>query len=90
MLAAAGTVDGVAAVVFASDATIQGGAMGEDGCKVILVAYERALADGVPVVGLWHSGGARLREGVVLAARRRRGLRDHDPRLRQDPADLAS
>jgi acetyl-CoA/propionyl-CoA carboxylase carboxyl transferase subunit len=39
--------------------------MGEAGCKVILVAYERALADGVPVVGLWHSGGARLREGVV-------------------------
>ena len=39
--------------------------MGEAGCKVILVAYERALADGVPVIGLWHSGGARLREGVV-------------------------
>ena len=39
--------------------------MGEAGCKVILVAYERALAEGCPVVGLWHSGGARLREGVV-------------------------
>jgi len=65
MLAARGTVDGTPAVAFASDATIQGGAMGEAGCKVVLVAYERALADGVPVVGLWHSGGARLREGVV-------------------------
>ena len=53
------------AVAFASDATIQGGAMGEAGCKVVVVAYERALADGVPVIGLWHSGGARLREGVV-------------------------
>ena len=58
------------------------------GCKVILAAYERALADGCPVVGLWHSGGARLREGVAVAARGRRGLRDHDPRLRADPADL--
>src|SRR6185312_10589966 len=28
-------------------------------------AYERALADQAPVVGLWHSGGARLAEGVL-------------------------
>jgi acetyl-CoA/propionyl-CoA carboxylase carboxyl transferase subunit len=65
MLAGRGTVGGTPAVAFASDATIQGGAMGEAGCAVVLTAYERALADGVPVVGLWHSGGARLREGVV-------------------------
>ncbi len=39
--------------------------MGTAGCKAILAAYDRALADGVPVVGLWHSGGARLREGVA-------------------------
>src|SRR3954462_12714675 len=65
MLAARGTVDGTPAVAFASDATIQGGAMGQAGCAVVLAAYERALADGVPVIGLWHSGGARLREGVV-------------------------
>jgi acetyl-CoA/propionyl-CoA carboxylase carboxyl transferase subunit len=64
-LAAAGTVEGTRAVAFCSDATIQGGAMGTAGCAVILRAYERALADGVPVVGIWHSGGARLREGVV-------------------------
>ncbi|HZI97859.1 MAG TPA: carboxyl transferase domain-containing protein [Actinomycetales bacterium] len=65
MLAAAGTVHGTCAVAFASDATIQGGAMGVDGCRVVLAAYEAALAEGVPVLGLWHSGGARLREGVV-------------------------
>ncbi|MGZ4599921.1 MAG: acyl-CoA carboxylase subunit beta [Oryzihumus sp.] len=65
MLAGVGQVRGTKVVAFASDATIQGGAMGVDGCKVILVAYERALVDGVPVVGLWHSGGARLAEGVV-------------------------
>src|SRR3954462_13217032 len=65
MLAGRGLVDGTPAVAFASDATIQGGAMGQAGCAVVVTAYERALADGVPVVGLWHSGGARLREGVV-------------------------
>jgi acetyl-CoA/propionyl-CoA carboxylase carboxyl transferase subunit len=65
ILCAAGIVRGTAVVAFASDATIQGGAMGIQGCEAILVAYERALADGVPIVGIWHSGGARLAEGVV-------------------------
>lgn len=65
MLAGVGRIEGGAAVAFASDPTVQGGAMGSAGCKVILAAYARALADGVPVVGLWHSGGARLREGVL-------------------------
>jgi acetyl-CoA/propionyl-CoA carboxylase carboxyl transferase subunit len=64
-LAATGTAGGAPVVAFCSDATIQGGAMGIEGCKVILRAYERALADEVPVVGIWHSGGARLAEGVA-------------------------
>jgi acetyl-CoA/propionyl-CoA carboxylase carboxyl transferase subunit len=64
MLAATGTVDGTSVVAFCSDATIQGGAMGSAGCAVVVDAYERALADGAPIVGLWHSGGARLAEGV--------------------------
>jgi acetyl-CoA/propionyl-CoA carboxylase carboxyl transferase subunit len=64
-LAGTGRMLGTPAVAFASDATIQGGAMGRAGCEAIVVAYERALADGLPIVGLWHSGGARLREGVV-------------------------
>ena len=64
MLAASGTVEGTEVIVFCSDPTIQGGAMGSAGCKVILKAYDRALANGAPVVGLWHSGGARLAEGV--------------------------
>ncbi|MGZ4710795.1 MAG: carboxyl transferase domain-containing protein, partial [Acidimicrobiales bacterium] len=65
MLAGVGRIDGSPAVAFASDPTIQGGAMGSAGCKVILAAYARALADNSPVIGLWHSGGARLREGVL-------------------------
>lgn len=64
-LAATGRIDGMPAVAFATDATIQGGAMGDAGCKVMVAAYERALSDGVPIVGLWHSGGARLAEGVL-------------------------
>jgi acetyl-CoA/propionyl-CoA carboxylase carboxyl transferase subunit len=65
MLAAVGTVEGVHTVAFCSDATIMGGAMGHDGCKVVVLAYQRAMADGAPIVGLWHSGGARLAEGVL-------------------------
>ena len=52
-------------VAFATDPTVQGGAMGSDGCRAIVTAYDRAFADSAPVVGLWHSGGARLREGVA-------------------------
>lgn len=64
MLAAHGTVSGTRVTVFATDATIQGGAMGEGGAKVILAAYEDAMKHKNPIVGIWHSGGARLREGV--------------------------
>ena len=65
MLAGHGLIKGTHAVAFASDATVMGGAMGAEGCKVIMAAYARALADEIPVIGLWHSGGARLAEGVV-------------------------
>ena len=65
MLAARGLVRGSPVVAFASDATVMGGAMGEVGCAVVVRAYEQALAAELPIVGIWHSGGARLPEGVV-------------------------
>jgi acetyl-CoA/propionyl-CoA carboxylase carboxyl transferase subunit len=65
MLAATGTIEGTHCVAFCSDATVMGGAMGDEGCKVVVRAYERAMADGAPIIGLWHSGGARLAEGVL-------------------------
>ena len=65
MLAATGTVAGAPVVAFCSDPTIMGGAMGEVGCKAVVAAYEEALRQQVPVIGLWHSGGARLAEGVL-------------------------
>jgi acetyl-CoA/propionyl-CoA carboxylase carboxyl transferase subunit len=63
-VAACGQIGGTLAVGFASDPKMQGGAMGAAGCAAIVTAYEEALAQGAPVIGLWHSGGARLREGV--------------------------
>ena len=65
MLAATGTIDGTPVVGFCSDATVMGGAMGDVGCGVVVDAYHRAMADQVPIIGLWHSGGARLAEGVL-------------------------
>ncbi|NGN96000.1 acyl-CoA carboxylase subunit beta [Nocardioides sp. KC13] len=65
MLAAVGEVDGTRAVAFCSDATVMGGAMGDLGCRVVVDAYHRAMTDGIPIIGLWHSGGARLAEGVL-------------------------
>lgn len=64
MLAVTGHVDGAPVVAFASDPTVMGGAMGQAGCAVVVRAYDAAGEHGVPVVGLWHSGGARLAEGV--------------------------
>ncbi|HEY1916869.1 MAG TPA: carboxyl transferase domain-containing protein [Streptosporangiaceae bacterium] len=63
-LAGTGLIDGMPAVCFASDPGLQGGAMGSAGCAAIVAAYDEAIALGAPVIGLWHSGGARLREGV--------------------------
>lgn len=65
MLAAVGTIAGSPVVAFCSDATVMGGAMGVQGCDVVVRAYERAMIDRVPIVGIWHSGGARLAEGVL-------------------------
>jgi acetyl-CoA/propionyl-CoA carboxylase carboxyl transferase subunit len=65
MLAATGEIDGCRVVTFCSDATVMGGAIGVQGCDVVVRAYERAMNDRVPILGIWHSGGARLAEGVL-------------------------
>ncbi|MCW2777548.1 MAG: Propionyl-CoA carboxylase, partial [Frankiales bacterium] len=59
-----GCVRGVPVVAFATDPTVQGGALGEESSRAIAEATDHAVRRGVPVVGVWHSGGARLREGV--------------------------
>ena len=53
MLAGYGYVSGTRVTVFATDATIQGGAMGEGGAHVILAAYADAMKHKNPIVGIW-------------------------------------
>ncbi|MDR6910496.1 acetyl-CoA/propionyl-CoA carboxylase carboxyl transferase subunit [Rhodococcus fascians] len=64
ILAASGEIDGVHTIAYCSDATVMGGAMGVDGCKHIVAALDTAIEQRAPIVGVWHSGGARLAEGV--------------------------
>ena len=61
---ATGTVAGGRIVAYASDPQKMGGAMGSEGCRHIVDAIDTAVRERVPVIGLWHSGGARLAEGV--------------------------
>ena len=65
VVVARGSVHGAEVYAFATDATIQGGALGEDSCRAIATATDLAVRHGLPIVGIWHSGGARLREGVA-------------------------
>ncbi len=63
-LAGRGRIEGLPVVAFASDPRVMGGAMGVEGCQAIVAAYELAMRERLPIIGLWHSGGARLAEGV--------------------------
>jgi len=65
VLWARGEIDGTPVIAYATDPTKMGGAMGTEGCQHIVDAIEAAVRERVPVIGLWHSGGARLAEGVV-------------------------
>ena len=65
VVTATARVHDVEVVVFASDPSVQGGAMGHEGCLAVAEAYDAALQRGAPVLGIWHSGGARLAEGVA-------------------------
>ncbi|WP_117210719.1 acyl-CoA carboxylase subunit beta [Allorhizocola rhizosphaerae] len=64
VLAGRGVVEGTPAIAFCTDSSIKGGAMGVEGCRRIVEAIDIAVNDRLPVIGLWHSGGARLPEGV--------------------------
>ena len=65
MVAVTGDIKGNKVIVFASDATIKSGALGVEGSKVIVSAYKAAMSVQVPIIGIWHSGGARLSDGVA-------------------------
>ncbi|CAO5248926.1 acyl-CoA carboxylase subunit beta [Frankia sp. AgKG'84/4] len=59
-----GLIDGEVTIAFCTDGTRMGGALGAEGAAEIVAAIEEALRLGRPVIGLWHSGGASLGEGV--------------------------
>ena len=63
--AANGAVHGTPVVAFAADPARMGGAMGAEGCALLEVVYRKATDHQIPVIGIWHSGGARLNEGVA-------------------------
>ena len=60
-----GLINGCPVIAFATDALKMGGAMGSAGCAIIADAIDIARVENCPVIGLWHSGGARLAEGVL-------------------------
>jgi acetyl-CoA/propionyl-CoA carboxylase carboxyl transferase subunit len=68
VVSASGTIRGTHVIAFATDPGVQGGALGVEGCAAITRATDLALERGIPVIGIWHSGGARLREGVASLA----------------------
>ncbi|MFY4813129.1 acyl-CoA carboxylase subunit beta [Haloarcula sp. AONF1] len=59
-----GEVDGRKVFLFAHDFTVLGGSVGEVVADKICKVMDRAIENGVPVIGLNDSGGARIQEGV--------------------------
>lgn len=61
---ARGRLDGAVAIAYCTDGTRMGGAIGARECARIASAIDMAVEAGCPVIGVWHSGGARLADGV--------------------------
>ena len=68
MVAGFGTVEGRPLAVYAYDAGVMGGSLGEVTAEKIVKVQELAYRDRVPVVGISDSGGARIQEGVAALA----------------------
>src|SRR5215813_6500709 len=68
VVAGHGLVDGRRVFVFAQDFTVFGGSLSETNAEKICKIMEMAMKNGVPVIGLNDSGGARIQEGVVSLA----------------------
>lgn len=60
-----GRIDGRPVYVFAQDFTVFGGSLSESHAGKICRLMDLAMQNGVPVIGLNDSGGARIQEGVV-------------------------
>ena len=60
-----GTVHGRPVYVYSQDFTVFGGSLSEAHAQKICKIMDLALKNGVPVIGLNDSGGARIQEGVT-------------------------
>jgi propionyl-CoA carboxylase beta chain len=60
-----GTIHGRRVFAFSQDFTVFGGSLSEAHAEKIVKLQDLALENGVPIVGLNDSGGARIQEGVV-------------------------
>lgn len=63
-----GKVNGRLVYVFSQDFTVFGGSLSETFAEKICKIMDLAMKNGVPVIGLNDSGGARIQEGVVSLA----------------------
>lgn len=63
-----GTVNGRPVYVYSQDFTVFGGALSETHAEKIVKVMDLAMRNGVPIIGLNDSGGARIQEGVVSLA----------------------
>ncbi|MEO9005418.1 MAG: acyl-CoA carboxylase subunit beta [Ginsengibacter sp.] len=59
-----GTIDGKPIYIFAQDFTVFGGSLSETHAEKICKIMDQAVKNGIPIVGLNDSGGARIQEGV--------------------------
>jgi acetyl-CoA/propionyl-CoA carboxylase carboxyl transferase subunit len=61
---ARGQIGAEKVIAFCTDGTRKGGALGLDEAVRIADAIDLAASENLPVIGLWHSAGAKLTEGV--------------------------
>ncbi len=60
-----GTINGRPTYVFSQDFTVFGGSLSETHAQKICKIMDLAMQNGLPVIGLNDSGGARIQEGVA-------------------------
>jgi len=60
-----GKINGRPVYIFSQDFTVLGGSLSETHAEKIVKLMDLALKNGIPLVGLNDSGGARIQEGVV-------------------------
>jgi acetyl-CoA carboxylase carboxyltransferase component len=68
VVAGFGEIERRPVAVYAYDATVFGGSLGEVTAEKIVKVQELALRNRVPIIGINDSGGARIQEGVVALA----------------------